>query len=121
MEAAVNDFKNWLFRAWFQRTGASRTDDASSRCLPRESWDPELQGARLPLDPRFRGGSNLGVRHLHRGAGLFAIVSFAAALTAAPAAAQVPCGPHADVLSHLAQRYGEKPQVVALTDRKSVV
>ena len=61
------------------------------------------------------------MRDLHRGAGLFAIVSFAAALIAAPAAAQVPCGPHADVLSHLAQRYGEKPQVVALTDQGNLM
>jgi hypothetical protein len=45
----------------------------------------------------------------------------AAALTAAPALAQVPCGPHAAMLDHLAQRYGEKPHSIALTDQGSLI
>jgi len=51
---------------------------------------------------------------------LFGLFS-AGALIATPALAQVPCGPHAAILDHLDQRYGEKPHAIALTDQGSLI
>ena len=53
--------------------------------------------------------------------GLFLITLFSAFLAAAPAFAQALCAKHADLLKHLATRYGETPHSIALTDGGSLI
>jgi hypothetical protein len=42
-------------------------------------------------------------------------------LYAPPAFAQTICGGHADILKHLADRYGEQPHSIAFTDQGSLL
>ena len=51
---------------------------------------------------------------------LFALMG-AALLAGPPAFAQTVCGTHADLLKHLADRYGEQPHSIAFTDQGSLV
>lgn len=53
--------------------------------------------------------------------GLSLIIMLTAFLAAAPAFAQVLCAKHADLLKHLADRYGEQPHAIAFTDQGSLV
>ncbi|MFM9841995.1 MAG: hypothetical protein ACKVOI_03400 [Dongiaceae bacterium] len=49
------------------------------------------------------------------------IILAGAAMSAVPAFAQAACGGHADILKHLAERYGELPHAVAFTDQGGLV
>jgi anti-sigma factor RsiW len=112
MEAAVADFKNWRSGrgALHLKSAATGGETAPPATAKRRIWDA------APL----RGVHAMGRRVLSLRLFFFGLVG-AAALAAAPAMAQVPCGPHAAILDHLAQRYGEKPHSIALTDQGSLI
>jgi len=103
----VKHFKNWFLGhdGLHIKSAATGGETAPPVTAKRRIWDAA----------RLQGVHAMGRR------GLSLIIMLTAFLAAAPAFAQALCAKHADLLNHLAQRYGEKPHAIGLTDGGSLI
>lgn len=107
----MNHSKVWFSGLSFLHNSHTRTggESAPPATAKRRNWDAAT----------WEGMNAMGRRGRILLTFLFGLLG--AALTGAPAFAQMVCGGHADLLKHLADRYGERPHSIAFTDQGNLV